>query len=251
MARLAPKQHQRYHPQQPPWPAIGRGLHRVRPSAASLTVTPVVLDLSLLSTRDNWASTNKKGTDPNKLFAVGLGSAEFWAIATEFSKTLPQLEIDTIERVENGYQHEMFTVFAKGVEQAVGAQYDARTMRRLLFHGTDAVDLIVNAPTAGFLPLLAGSTTGALYGDGTYFARDAQYSHNYARRLATGQRQMLVAEVAIGRSCVGSQGDKQCPMVPGEHYVRYDSLVDQIASPSIFVVQHSPQAYPAYVITYH
>jgi hypothetical protein len=50
---------------------------------------------------------------------------------------------------------------------------------------------------------------------------------------------------------VGSQSETQCPMLPGERYVRYDSLVDQIASPSIFVVQHSPQACPAYVITYH
>ena len=79
-----------------------------------------------------WASTGKKGTDPDKLFAVGPGSAEFQSIAAEFTKTLPQLKIGAIERVENGYQHEMFTVFAKGVEQVVGAQYDARTMRRLL-----------------------------------------------------------------------------------------------------------------------
>ena len=41
------------------------------------------------------------------------------------------------------------------------------------------------------------------------------------------------------------------PVVQGERFVRYDSLVDNVANPKIFVVQHSSQAYPAYVITYH
>jgi hypothetical protein len=40
-----------------------------------------------------------------------------------------------------------------------------------------------------------GTTTGAIYGDGTYFARDASYSLDYACTLASGQKQMLVAEV--------------------------------------------------------
>ena len=81
--------------------------------------------------------------------------------------------------------------------------------------------------------------------------RDAKYSHNYAHRLPSGQRQMLVAEVAVGRSAPGKQGMKSCPLVPGEQYVRFDSLVDDARDPSIFVVQHTAQAYPAYLITYH
>ena len=79
--------------------------------------------------------------------------------------------------------------------------------------GTTAVDMIVNAPTTGFLPLLAGTATGALYGDGTYFARDASYSNNYASRLPSGQRQMLVVDVVVGRSTPGQQGMKMCPVV--------------------------------------
>ena len=62
---------------------------------------------------------------------------------------------------------------------------------------------------------------------------------------------MLVAEVAVGRSVAGAQGMKSCPLVPGEQYIRYDSLVDRLADPTIFVVQHTAQAYPAYLITYH
>ncbi len=48
-------------------------------------------------------------------------------------------------------------------------------------------------------PLICqGTTTGAIYGDGTYFARDSSYSLDYALPLASGQKQMLVAEVRSG-----------------------------------------------------
>ena len=128
-------------------------------------------------------------------------------------------------------------------------------MRRLLFHGTrcqgDVLAKIVNDPDAGFLPLLSGSKTGAKFGDGTYFARDAGYSHDYATVLSSGQKQMIVADVVVGRWTRGQRGMNQCPVIEGERYARYNSLVDKVDNPRIFVVQHSSQAYPAYVITYH
>jgi hypothetical protein len=41
------------------------------------------------------------------------------------------------------------------------------------------------------------------------------------------------------------------PLLPGASYHRHHSLVNDPASPSIFVVQHSSQAYPAYLIDFH
>ena len=63
--------------------------------------------------------------------------------------------------------------------------------------------------------------------------------------------QMLVAEVAVGLWTKGAKGMRTCPLLPGEKYRRYNSLVNDEAEPSIFVVQHTSQAYPAYLITYH
>ena len=37
----------------------------------------------------------------------------------------------------------------------------------------------------------------------------------------------------------------------GKLYKKYNSLVDNVVNPSIFVVQHSNEAYPAYLLTYH
>ena len=62
---------------------------------------------------------------------------------------------------------------------------------------------------------------------------------------------MLVVDVLVGRYTQGVKGMKTCPVVPGEQYTRFNSLVDKMEAPSIFVVQHSDQAYPKYLITYH
>jgi hypothetical protein len=60
-----------------------------------------------------------------------------------------------------------------------------------------------------------------------------------------------VAEVLVGRWTRGQQGMKVYPHLPGEKYKKYNSLVNREVNPSIFVVQQSSQAYPAYLLTYH
>ena len=179
-------------------------------------------------------------------------STEHVAITAEFTKTLSSATIDRLERVENGFLNESFELQATVMAKSIGAEYNAAEMRQLLFHGTDAVEAIVNSTDGhGFLPLLAGSKVGAIWGDGTYFARDARYSNDYARTLPNGQKQMLVVDVLVGRWAQGKKNMSMCPLLPGEQYKKHNSLVNRVQNPTIFVVQHSNQAYPAYLITYH
>ena len=208
------------------------------------------------ASRASWESAGRKGLDDRKRFAVAPTSTEFGDVAAQLLATMPPgTAVDAIERVENGYQDEAHEVKVQAIRAQLGDAYDPRTMRQLLFHGTrcrgDVVDNIVQDPDAGFLPLKSGDRTGAIWGDGTYFARDARYSHDYASTLPSGQKQMIVADVMVGRWTLGRPKVKECPIVEGERYTRYNSLVNDVASPSIFVVQHSSQAYPAYVVTYH
>jgi hypothetical protein len=95
---------------------------------------PLLSMLGLSSDRKFWASTDKKGLDDNKLFAVQPGSAEHTAVCARFAATLPHATIDQLERVENGYMHELFAVTATNQEKAVDG-YDTQTMRQMLFHG--------------------------------------------------------------------------------------------------------------------
>lgn len=225
----------------------------VAEAAESSVLSHTVEMLDLSTGRELWRSTSQRGMDKQKLFMVDMDSHEFAAVAADFLKTLPVATIDRLDRIENGGVHESFQLQASTLRKQIGEEWVSHKMRRMLFHGTQAVEEIINSTDGhGFLPLLAGSSTGAMFGDGSYAARDAKYSDGgYARTLPSGQKQMLVVDVLVGRSALGERGMNKCPLLPGEQYTRYNSLVDNQDDPSIFVIQHSNQAYPAYLVTYH
>ena len=103
--------------------------------------------------------------------------------------------MDRVQRVENLPQHETYTVYKRNVELDMGSTFNLAKHVRLLFHCTSeaVVQSIIQSNTAGFLPMLAGTTTGVLYCNWTYFACDASYSNDDACRLASWQKQMLIA----------------------------------------------------------
>jgi len=258
---------------------IARGLHKKIEKRYS-NATEMMSDVESLRTHDlsalgdemaferkHWTSDGKGSRSkfgsshpqnppqlPNctNLFLVSPTSEEFGDIAARFLKTMPMANVVQIDRVENGAMHQSFSLQASTLKKQMGAEWDRNRMRQMLFHGTEALDIIVNSVDGYcFLPLLAGSSTGAIWGDGTYFARDAQYSNDYAKNLSSQKKQMLLVDVLVGQSAQGAKSMKMCPLLPGEKYKRYNSLVDTLDKPSIFVVQHSNQTYPAYVLTYH
>ena len=187
-----------------------------------------------------------------QLVSLSPGTRQFGEIADRFRETLPQATLVRIDRVQNRPLYDSFILQVETLKRQMGANWDEGRMRRMLFHGTNAVEAIVNSVDGhGFLPMLAGTSTGAIWGNGTYFARDARYSNDYARTLASGDKQMMLVDVLVGLSTQGAQGMKVCPFLPGQSYARYNSLVNRVQDPSIFVVQHIYQAYPSYLVTYH
>ena len=85
-----------------------------------------------------------------------------------------------------------------------------------------------------------------------YFARDASYSHRYTSSDANGVRHMYYAQVLTGEFTVGSDSmlapPPKNPQV--DLNVPFDSTVDNVVDPSIFVVYRDAQNYPAYMINY-
>ena len=96
-----------------------------------------------------------------------------------------------------------------------------------------------------------------------YFARDASYSADYAvssggirTTLSSGgfgpaDRHMYLACVLTGEYTKGN-GSMLVPPAKSSNNpnVLYDSVVDNVANPSIFVVFYDAQAYPEYLITF-
>ena len=93
---------------------------------------------------------------------------------------------------------------------------------------------------------------GVVYGNGVYFARDASYSHAYASADAQGYRRIYFTQVLCGEYTTGRNGmiipPPKNPQV--DQSTPFDSTVDNISNPDIFVVYNDSQHYPAYLITY-
>ncbi|KAM5170786.1 protein mono-ADP-ribosyltransferase PARP12-like isoform 2-T2 [Mantella aurantiaca] len=118
---------------------------------------------------------------------------------------------------------------------------------RQLFHGTDSdkTDAICKE---NFDWRVCG-TNGVVYGQGSYFARDASYSHDYTSPTSEGIRTMFVARVLVGDFVKGDQKMRRPPQKYNSPE-RYDSCVNNIHDPSIFVVFEKFQVYPEYILEY-
>lgn len=91
-----------------------------------------------------------------------------------------------------------------------------------------------------------------MYGNGTYFAVDPAYSvRGYAKPDALGHRRMYLARVLVGDF---TKGQQSIAAPPARDQARpsdlYDSVTDNEATPSMFVIFHDAQAYPEFLITF-
>ena len=98
------------------------------------------------------------------------------------------------------------------------------------------------------------SSSATVYGEGVYFAVNAQYSdrNGYARpEPNTGHKRMYRALVLVGHYTLGVQGMRVPPTrVRGTPDILYDSVTNSMQDPAMFVIFHDTQAYPEHIITY-
>lgn len=215
------------------------------------------------------ASHAKAGQDNKKLFEVPPGSEEFAQVLTMFHSAPRQpaaycgtnyaawerRPVVSIERVENGRQELGSSIpYRESVRKSIndqGLTFEPGVHTCWAFHGSNAIDSIVLNPIAGFQPLASGSRGSAVWGSGTYFARDAKYvaEGGFCPQRADGRFCMLLCLLSVGMPCLGDPAHNGVlPIRQGIH--RYNSTVDSLASPEIFIIQHAGAAHPAYLITF-
>lgn len=218
--------------------------------------------------RRRWVSAHHEGRDDQKVFEVPRNSNEFQMVATVFraaprepaayggpNPAWDRANILRVQRVENGLQEDgsakpYYAALRKSIEDQ-GITFEPGVHTRWAFHGTDAIESIINNPLSGFQPLASGARLGSVWGSGSYFARDAKYvlDGNFCQAAPDGTRQMLMCLVMTGIPCLGAVDQKGVlPFREKPH--RYNSTVDSLSSPEIFIVQHPSAAYPAYLITF-
>ncbi|XP_030043391.1 protein mono-ADP-ribosyltransferase TIPARP [Microcaecilia unicolor] len=194
-------------------------------------------------------SESVHGICPQGAVPVASSEAAFARIFSDFHRTLPTetYSVCTIYRIQNKWLLQKYRSQKKFMSQGLTTS-EKRALEKQLYHGTDQ-QCVQAICRMNFDPRVAG-THGAFYGQGSYFARNASYSHNYTSCGEGGHRYMLLAKVLVGKSAPGDHSYRRPPVLDSLKGTLYDSCVDSLSWPEIFVVFDSCQCYPSFLICY-
>ncbi|ESO09299.1 hypothetical protein HELRODRAFT_73487, partial [Helobdella robusta] len=157
------------------------------------------------------------------------------------------IKILQIERVQNPIMFKQYAVGRDAMIKYYKSNPSVQVERRL-WHGTGS-DTIQAITAEGFNRSYSGKNA-TCYGNGSYFAKHFSYSANktYSRPDLNGHKHVFQCLVLTGEFAKGSEGLKAPPMKTNQ--TKYDSTVDDVSHPHIFVVYNDTYAYPEYIITF-
>jgi hypothetical protein len=192
------------------------------------------------SAPNHWTSESPIVTlDPN--------SAEYKNILKDFNKSFPNNPtIISVKRLQYYVKYMQYQLEKK--RMALIEKCPIENVKELtLYHGTSSSS-VDSINKNGF-----NRTFGSVqaYGDGVYFARDAVMSSKkkYAKPDEKGHQIIYITKVLVGHSALGRGGMKIPPdRKPG---IPYDSLVNCLNSPTIYVSGHNDnQMYAEYLVEF-
>ncbi|CAH2286319.1 mono-ADP-ribosyltransferase PARP10 isoform X1 [Pelobates cultripes] len=165
----------------------------------------------------------------------------------ELKTIIEVLEVHKVNNVLLSHQYEL-------KKQSMLLHQPCGQVERILYHGTTETSAL-EICHHGFNRSFSGKNA-TLYGKGVYFAARSVLStwDKYSPPSEEGKKFVLVAEVLTGEFTLGKPDMITPPILPettGGVPRRYDSLVDSLKEPSIFVIFNDTQANPKYLITCH
>eukprot|EP01084_Bolivina_argentea_P212341 360979_1 len=176
-------------------------------------------------------------------------------LVSEFRKTLTDnvVEIISIQKIKENVSKKMVysaLLSHKKDELKNKVGIDINKIERVLFHGTSFRNIpkIVNN---GFN---RDFNRNHLYGKGTYFSSVASQSAKYCENDHENDNRkyvMLVCKVIIGEYCIGTRDMDGCstPYKPDKK-AQYESCVNSLHKPTIFVINRDYHAIPTHIITF-
>ncbi|EDK99859.1 poly (ADP-ribose) polymerase family, member 11, isoform CRA_a, partial [Mus musculus] len=190
---------------------------------------------------------------------------EYNEVASLFGKTMDRNRIKRIQRIQN---LDLWEFFCRKKAQLKKKRGVPQINEQMLFHGTSSE--FVEAICIHNFDWRINGVHGAVFGKGTYFARDAAYSSRFCkddikhgntfqihgvslqqRHLFRTYKSMFLARVLIGDYINGDSKYMRPPSKDGSYVNLYDSCVDDTWNPKIFVVFDANQIYPEYLIDFH
>ena len=102
--------------------------------------------------------------------------------------------------------------------------------------------------------MLVFHNAAAVFGKGVYFAARANYSaqRKYAVPDESGYQYMFICNVIVGMYTKGDKTMKIAPPLDPDRnkHLLFDTLVDNLTNPNIYVAMSDSQAYPEYLVTF-
>ncbi|CAB4023202.1 poly [ADP-ribose] polymerase 14-like [Paramuricea clavata] len=179
---------------------------------------------------------DKQSEEYRKIHDMSKGT---WRIFSSLSNT----EIVEIERIQNPRLHQIYEGQKKKMSNG------GNEMR--LFHGTTKTS-VENINTTGFNRSYCGKNA-VKFGKGVYFAKHAWYSagNTFSVPDEEGLQYMYIARVLVGEYTEGKEGLVVPPPIDeNNRAVCYDSVVDNVTKPQVFVIFYDYQSYPEYLVTF-
>uniref|UniRef100_A0A671WRR5 Poly [ADP-ribose] polymerase n=1 Tax=Sparus aurata TaxID=8175 RepID=A0A671WRR5_SPAAU len=185
------------------------------------------------------------------LVDVPAGTPAYRSVRDLFYETLPETMVDliSIQQVQNLLHWDKYQRHKVYMQKQHTKSKEP--LERHLFHGTSkeaSEDICHN----NFDPRMAG-VNGTSHGFGSYFATSASFSNGYCATVHRDDvRQMFLAKVLVGKVSVGKHNLRRPPPITSKRSQcrLYDTCVDNVDKPTMFVVFDSCQCYPYYLIKY-
>ncbi|XP_053727164.1 protein mono-ADP-ribosyltransferase PARP15-like isoform X2 [Synchiropus splendidus] len=150
----------------------------------------------------------------------------------------------SIERVQNKTLWKSYQLKKKELEEKNYSQSN----EKILFHGTKA-NFIPNINRRGFNRSYAGMQ-GAKYGKGSYFSVNPNYAREFCGPDENGVKRMYIVRVLVGAFTLGRADIIAPPPTNHEAGDLFDSVVDTLERPTMYITFNDIQAYPEYLISF-
>ncbi|XP_078542551.1 protein mono-ADP-ribosyltransferase PARP10 isoform X5 [Lissotriton helveticus] len=184
-----------------------------------------------------------------ELLKVDEASEEFRKVIRTFYDSLEayhcKIKIIKLEKLVNPLLLSQYKLKKLSMERA-GCR---EPVERILYHGTSE-ESAKEICHYGFNRSFSGKNA-TRYGQGVYFAVQSVLSvmDFYSPRNTEGNKCVFVVKTLTGDYATGTPEMKVPPLKDAKGLSRYDSLVDDVKNPTMFVIFNDTQAFPEYLIT--
>jgi poly [ADP-ribose] polymerase 7/11/12/13 len=167
---------------------------------------------------------------------MSMSDRRYDTITEGIRKSYPDSCILWVEEVSNPNLEESYQKKKAEIESNRGKP----CTELLLYHGTREAS-IQSILTHGFNPKI---NTRSAYGKGSYFAKNAEYSRDYASPASDDVSFMLLCNVLVCEKNV-------YPPNAIIDTTKHDNSVDNIKNPSIYVTPYEEGAIVRYIVAFH